>query len=202
SGTWVLLGRGQTYTKPPTESRPPPISPTHGGAFANPLELAPPAPGGYHLRTDIRPSPTSARILHAQQPPVPACPAPGRSADRRDLPPGGNPDRRTRRRPGAGSRALPVHRPGHARLDERGQVLYRAGAPRRGHARPGRGRGHRLPSSSVSGRQLPGRGARGAGLLPGRAPGLPPGRPAAGPAAAVPLGPGHDRADRLLRAAG
>ena len=41
-------------------------------------------------------------------------------------------------------------RPGHARLDERREIVYRAGGDRRGDARPGRGSRDRIPESRRS----------------------------------------------------
>ena len=50
------------------------------------------------------------------------------------------PVRRARRRRVPGQGALYLARPRHARLDERRQIVYRAGGDRRCHACPGAGR--------------------------------------------------------------
>ena len=67
-----------------------------------------------------------------------------------------------RRAPGQG--ALHLARPGHARLDERRQVLHRAGRDRRGHARARRRPRDRVRRSRLRGRRHRHRHLRRAGI--------------------------------------
>ncbi len=105
---------------------------------------------------------------------------------------------------GRGSRQDPLSIAGsrHARLDERRQVIHRAGGHRRGHARPRRRSGRRIQPSQAGCRRPCHRTARGAGVRHRQRERRHEGRPGARPAAGVPQHARDAGHDRVLRPAG
>ncbi len=168
-----------------------------------------------HFRTRLRlppaPAPAIPRGLFPDirvpchdlpdQSAIPVGPASQRAARPRYLQFRRNPARRTGRGPDPGEERVPVAGPGDARLDERRPLLHPAGGDRRGDARARRRQGAGFEAPRLPGRRLRQRRPRRAGLFRRRAQGFLQGRPVPRAAAALSLGAGHDRHDRLLRVA-